>query len=534
MEIEQFDKSKTQYWLPLMIAVAVAAGMFIGKKLQPPALNNIVKASTSLTRNPGKVEEIIRYINARYVDDINSNELSEEAIKAIMKDLDPHSSYHSKEELQRLSENLRGNFEGIGVEFMIIRDTIFVVRVMEEGPSEEQGIQVLDRIIAVNDSIVAGVGIDSEGVISLLKGPEGTDVNVTLYRSGTTKKVNIRRGKIPTTSIDASIMLSDKIGYIKLDGFSATTYSDFMKGMEALIEDHEMKDLVIDLRGNPGGYLQQAIKILDQFFQEKEKVLVYTEGAKSKKFEYKTTGRNFFDVGKIAVLIDENSASASEIIAGAIQDWDRGVVVGRRSYGKGLVQERYPLNDGSAISLTISRYFTPSGRCIQKDYDSKIDYSRELYDRYTNGEFYNRDSVYIADTTKYFTAKGRIVYAGGGISPDVFVPLDTSRFNDAFYALRGPINSDVIDYYEEHPELRKLKMNQFMESFDLNDQRLNKIYSQNNEDNFTSSFDESKDILKYYYKARLARQLFGDNGFYGAWIKEDKGVEVALEALNNG
>ncbi|MBT8219560.1 MAG: S41 family peptidase [Bacteroidia bacterium] len=532
MEKESFDRSHTQFWIPFVIALAMAVGMFIGKKLEPVGSDNVVAASNIPNRQPGKVEEILRYINARYVDDVDDNELSEEAIKAIMDDLDPHSSYHSAEELRRMSENLRGNFEGIGVEFMIIEDTVFVVRVMEEGPSEALGVQVLDRIVAVNDNTIAGMGIDSDSVIALLKGPQGTNVDVTILREGETLELTINRGKIPTTSVDASIMIDDQVGYIKLDGFSATTYTDFMKRMEVLIEDNGMKDLVIDLRSNPGGYLNQAIKILDQFFTEKDKVLVYTQGDKSKKFEYKTTGRNFFDVGDIVVLIDENSASASEIIAGALQDWDRGKIIGRRSYGKGLVQERYPLKDGSAISLTISRYFTPSGRCIQKDYDNPIDYSKELYDRFHNGEYYTRDSIYMADTTKYFTSQGRVVYAGGGISPDIFVPLDTAQFTDVFYAMRGAINTDVIRYFEEHPELGKLTLEQFIKQVNIDDQRLKSLYEELPRNGLTSTFSESRDAIEYYYQARLARQLFGDNGFYTIWITKDDALKVALEALN--
>lgn len=534
MSSERTENSKPNIVLPLIIGLAIAIGMFIGKKLDPFGSGGKLSATSSLNRNPGKVEEILRYIDARYVEDVDDDELSDEAIRAIMSDLDPHSTYHTVDEVKAMSEDMRGNFDGIGVEFMILDDTITILRVMEGGPSEHAGLLAMDRIVAVEDSTVAGIGIKSQDVVSKLKGPSGTEVNVSVYRNGDIQDYKIQRGRIATSSVDASLMLDERTGYIKVDNFSSTTAGDFLEGMRLMIEENEMKDLVIDLRGNPGGYLNQAVNILHQFFKEKDRTLVYTLGDKSKKEEYKTNGRAFFNVENVAVLIDEGSASASEIIAGAMQDWDRAVIVGRRSYGKGLVQSQYALKDGSAIRLTIARYYTPSGRCIQKAYSDSTDYSSELYDRYNNGELYESDKVAIPDTTVYMTAGGRIVYAGGGVSPDVFVPLDTTAYNSAFYAMRGAINNDVVRYFESN-DFSGLDMKEFAKSYEIPERRIRDIFEQQFpvSSERQHSFLSVKDAATTYFKARLGRQIYGDNGFYAVWVQDDPSVAAALKALED-
>jgi len=528
------EKVGTNIVLPLIVGLAIALGMFIGKKLDPNVPGATSSALGTMNRNPGKVEEILRYIDARYVEDVDDVELSDEAIRAIMDDLDPHSTYHSAEEVRAISEGMRGNFDGIGIEFMILDDTLVVLRVMDDGPSLKAGLQVMDRIIAVEDSTIAGIGINSGDVVSQLKGPSGTEVHITVYRNGESLDYNIKRGRIATTSVDAALMLDDHTGYIKVDNFSSTTAGDFLEGMRRMIDEDGMQDLVIDLRGNPGGYLNQAVNILHQLFKEKGRTLVYTLGDKSKKEEYKTNGRAFFDVGNVAVLIDEGSASASEIIAGALQDWDRAVIVGRRSYGKGLVQQQYPLKDGSAIRLTIARYYTPSGRCIQKSYSDTTDYRSELYDRYSNGELYESNKISVPDTTVYQTAGGRTVYAGGGISPDVFVPLDTTTYNSAFYAMRPAINNDVVRYFEEH-DFSSMDLNDFAANYVIPESRIRDIFNSQFPDRMsrTYSFASVRDAASIYFKARLGRQIYGDNGFYSVWIQDDPSIDAALRSLDD-
>lgn len=524
------ESPKTHYIWPLVLGLAVAIGMFIGKKLEPFDRPN---TTTQGYRNLGKVEEILRYINARYVEDVDEAQLSDDAIMAIMKDLDPHSTYHTAEQRRRMMESMSSSFEGIGVEFLILDDTITILQILEGGPSEALGLQILDRITHVNDTLVAGVGITNTQVIQKLKGPSQTGVDVTIKRGNESIDYTIKRGRVKTSSIDVAMMLNENTGYIKIDNFSATTYEDFMQGMERMVKEEKMKDLVVDLRGNPGGYLRPAVQILNQFFSEKDKVLVYTEGVKSKRSDHKTNGRNFFDVENVALLIDEGSASASEIMAGAIQDWDRGVIIGRRSYGKGLVQEEYELQDGSAIRLTVSKYFTPSGRCIQKAYGDSLDYNSEYYDRYASGEVYSVDQVKINDTTRYMTAGGRIVYAGGGIIPDVFIPLDSTEFNSGFYAMREAINLDVVRFYEANPGLRKWTIEQFSEEFIVPDDRIRKVYESEKIPQMGISYRSVIDASRRYFKARLGRQLFRNEGFFQTWLEYDKEVEAALEALRD-
>lgn len=534
MSTDNFDKQHTKIALPIIVGLAIALGMFIGKKLDPVHAGAQSAALSAVNRNPGKVEEILRYIDARYVEDVDNGELSDDAIRTIMDELDPHSSYHSVEEVRSMSEGMRGNFDGIGIEFMLLKDTITVLRVMPDGPSLRAGIQAMDRIIAVEDTTVAGIGIASAQVVSKLKGPSGTDVEVTIFRDGQELDFNIKRGSIATTSVDAALMLDDHTGYIKVDNFSSTTAGDFLEGLRVLKEEHQMKDLVIDLRGNPGGYLNQAVLILHQLFKERDRVLVYTLGDKSQKEEYKTNGRAFHDIGDVAVLIDEGSASASEIIAGALQDWDRAIIVGRRSYGKGLVQQQYSLNDGSAIRLTIARYYTPSGRCIQKSYSDSTDYRSELYERFNNGELYESDKIAIPDTTEYMTAGGRTVYAGGGISPDVFVPLDTTQYNAAFYAMRVALNNEVIEYFEEH-DFSDAELYDFSKNYEIPDARIRKVFNKQFPDARERSYNYAsvQKAATLYFKSRLGRQIFGDNGFYAVWTQDDSSIEVALKSLES-
>ena len=373
---------KLNIWLPLLFALVLVAGMLIGTKLRPaPKGVSVANPNAEVpvsAMGQGKIEELIRYIEARYVDDVDRETLVQEAINEILSKLDPHSNYISAEDLKGVNESLEGEFDGIGIEFLVVDDTLIVVTPLAGGPSETAGVLAGDKIVEVSDSIISGVNMKSSDVMDLLRGKKGTEVTVKILRGKDTHEITIIRDKIPNHSVDVSYMLDEKTGYIKVNRFSATTYEEFMKSLEELKEKNNMEDLVIDLRGNPGGYLNEATSILSQLFKEQKRLMVYTEGRTVKRNDYETTGRNFHQVDDIAVLIDEGSASASEIVAGAMQDWDRAVVIGRRSFGKGLVQEQYQLSDGSALRLTVARYFTPSGRLIQKDYEDKEAYNLSL------------------------------------------------------------------------------------------------------------------------------------------------------------
>ncbi|MEL6865693.1 MAG: S41 family peptidase, partial [Bacteroidota bacterium] len=477
-----------------------------------------------------------RYIEARYVDDIDREELADQVINNLLEQLDPHSNYISSKQLKEVNEQLEGNFEGIGIEFMLLEDTIRVISPIAGGPSEAVGVLAGDKIVEIEDSLVAGVEIKNRDIISMLRGKKGTKVDVGILR-GLEDKVRtftITRDEIPLHSIDVSIMVDKETGYIKVNRFSANTYKEFMEGLENLISKHEMKNLVIDVRQNPGGYLQEATKILSQLFDEKGKLLVYTEGRTTHRNDYETTGKPFFDIDQIAVLIDEGSASASEILAGAIQDWDRGVIVGRRSFGKGLVQEQYGLKDGAALRLTVARYYTPSGRSIQKDYDDREEYDQDVFDRYENGELLSADSIDITDTTKYRTEKGRIVYGGGGISPDIFTPIDSLVFNEHYIELRQQVPQYVYAYVDERREIFDQSLDQFMRSFRVDSELIEDFVAfatKNGVESNPRELARCKDRLKLMIKSRIARHLYQEEGLYRVLNEEDPAVLKALDAF---
>ncbi len=538
---KQFVPRKLKIWLPLLLSLVLVLGMLVGIKMQTnPAEVAVVTQKQQIPPSAlgqGKIEEFIRYIEAKYVDDINQDELVKEAIDNILKQLDPHSNYISADHLKEVNEQLQGNFEGIGIEFLIMDDTIVVVSPLAGGPSEKIGILEGDRIVEIGDSLVAGVHITTADIMAELRGAKGTEVSIGILR-GNEKEIRsftITRDKIPVNSVDVAYMLDEETGYIKINRFSANTYKEFMEGLETLVEKKGMKDLVIDLRQNPGGYLQEATDILSQLFKEKNKLLVYTEGRTASRSDYESTGRSFFDIDDIAVLIDEGSASASEILAGAIQDWDRGVIVGRRSFGKGLVQEQYRLRDGSAIRLTVARYYTPSGRLIQKSYKNLKDYDEDVANRIQHGEMYSKDSIPIADTTVYLTAGGRVVYGGGGITPDFFIPLDPNILNDYYLHLRPFIRTFVFHYLSGHKaDFEQLTLEEFQADNFVNEDVLNDFLAfakQRGVKNNSRQWRRIKPEFKRLIKADLAKNLFGNKGYYSVWNLEDKTVKKALEVL---
>jgi len=425
----------------------------------------VVKAQTYDPKNTDqKINYALQLFRMAYVDKVDAPKLTQDAIIQMLKELDPHSVYISKEELDKMNEPLVGNFDGVGIQFQILKDTIIVVEVISGGPSEKVGIIAGDKIVSIDGKPATGDSINNAFVLSKLRGKKGTVVTVAMLRKNKNKILDftITRDKIPLTSIDAILMATPEVGYIRLDRFSRTSMDEFHKALSDL-KTQGMKDLILDLRGNGGGFMDIAIELADEFLNA-EKLIVYTEGISSPKQSFNSTARGGFEKGKLVLLIDEGSASASEIVSGAVQDWDRGLVVGRRSFGKGLVQRPFDLPDGSVIRLTTARYHTPSGRCIQKSYsDGLDDYYGDFAKRYNNGELSNADKIHFPDSLKYFTNNKRVVYGGGGIMPDIFIPIDTSKISDYYIDLRrkNVFNDYVMDYIDKNRDALKLKYPEF-------------------------------------------------------------------------
>lgn len=518
--------------VPFVLACVLASGIYLGFKLQERRQNRANVYTTSTSNS--KLDNVLRLIDAKYVDTVDVNKLYDEAIADILSKLDPHSTYLPPVESQQETEIMAGNFEGIGIEFMISKDTLQVVVPIAGGPSEQVGLNAGDKIIKINDTLVAGVKITNEDVIKKLKGPKGTKVKVSvLKRNGKIINYTITRDKIPIYSVDAAFMLNEQTGFIKINRFSQNTYFEFAEKLDALLSKG-MKNLIIDLRGNGGGFLDQAVKITDELLDGK-KLIVYTEGRTSPKVEQNAGKIGNFETGNLAILIDEGSASASEIVSGAIQDWDRGTIIGRRSFGKGLVQEEIPFSDGSAVRLTIAKYYTPSGRSIQKDYSNGVDaYYHELEDRYVH-----KDSAYTKTKEKspeYKTKiKGRTVYGGGGITPDIIVPLDTSMFNplvlEVLYS--SVMNEFVYNYYQSNKASLQYKdLPTFNTQFNVSPELYAKFLAyayQNGVNKKFSNFEAaSKNYLSMRLKAYMAKQLFQMNGFYYVLAQDDKMIDKAL------
>ncbi len=515
-------------WFPLFIAAALAAGVYIGIKIGkriPYVLEN-----TAPSTGNSSLDEIIRYVNARYVDDVPQDSLVGNAIEQLLGNLDPHSAYIPSKNLEMVNDQLDGDFEGIGVEYLLNEDTITIVSTIPGGPSEQVGITSGDKIVTVEDSIVAGVKITSEKIISKLRGHKGTKVKVGVLRGKQLLSMVITRDEIPNHSVDAGFMLDTKTGYIKVNRFAENTYREFMEKLDPMVEKQGLKDLVIDLRGNPGGYVHKAVDILNQCFKDKDKLLLYTEGKHSPKQEYKTNGQAFYHIENISVLIDEGSASASEIVAGALQDWDRAKIIGRRSFGKGLVQEQYPLSDGSALRLTISRYYTPSGRCIQKPYKGNAKYDEDIETRFKRGELSDEAKNANQDSTTFQTASGRTVRGGGGISPDIFVPVEAALLNEYFVKLRAHIPSFAIAYAQNNKTSLPQNANDFIYN-PLNTNTLSQFISfceskgiaKNN-----AELAKCQSLLETMLKARIGKTAYNDEAQYRILAANDAMVAKAL------
>lgn len=490
-----------------------------------------------------KLLSALKIINYAYVDSVDNSRLTEEAIRSILKELDPHSNYFTKEEIKKANEPLEGNFEGVGIQFQIHRDTILVVAPIPGGPSDDVGIRAGDKIIKINGENATGKEINNKYVRDHLRGKKGTKVNVAIKRNGRKKLIDftITRDEIPLHSVDASYMLSDKIGTIKVSRFSKTTLDEFKEAIKELRAEG-MEELVLDLRGNPGGFLQTARDLADQFLDD-QKLIVFTEGRKAPRRELKATSQGAFEKGKLIVLINEGSASASEIVSGAVQDWDRGLVVGRRSFGKGLVQRPFTLPDSSVIRLTTARYHTPSGRSIQRPYEEgeKEEYYKDIRERMEHGEFVHADSITFPDSLKYSTKNGRTVYGGGGIMPDIFVPWDSTQYSDYYTDIiknRVP-NSYVLKYLEGEREALKndyKNVKEFKSRYTLDEDFMNGFteYAQSEGVEFDKEgYQQSKRQIRYMLKALIARNLFDISAYYEIISMIDQTLQKSVELLKD-
>ena len=510
---------------------------------------SLVGFSTAQNQKPSKAQlnaqkfaTTMYLIDNFYVDTANSDKLVEEAIVAVLKELDPHSAYISKKDVEKANEPLVGSFEGIGVTFQLIRDTITVISPTAGGPSEKVGIMTGDKFIKIDGEDAFGKKVNNEYVQKHLRGKKGSKVTVSVMRGGDPELIDfeIIRDKIPLNSINAAFMLNNQIGYIKLDQFARDSDEEFKKAF-AKLSSQGMKSLVFDLRGNTGGFLSTAIELVDEFLTE-DKLIVFQEGLHQPRQEWRSTSNGLFTKGNLVVLIDEGSASASEILSGAIQDHDRGVVIGRRSFGKGLVQQPKSLPDGSIIRLTTARYHTPTGRCIQRPYEDGVEeYHKEMLKRLENGEYFHADSIHFPDSLKYKTDGGRTVYGGGGIMPDIFIPVDTS-FNSKLYTnlvRKGTLNRFTTDYALQHRDEMLKKYTdfaQFNKEFTVGDDLiagLKKVGEENKVEWNEEEFARSEKFIRLQVKALIARNVYEMQQYYEVMLAEDNGVQKAIEILSN-
>lgn len=533
--------NRSSVWQPTIIGISIAIGILVGYVIQ--GRNSLPATKFVTIGKSGKLDEVLGYIDQKYVEEVDNEALSNAAIEEILSELDPHSYYLSAEEMSSVREEMTGNFEGIGIEFFIVNDTIMVVTPLSGGPSEALGIQSGDKIIMIDDTLVAGTGITNSGVVKRLKGPKGTQVKVSIKRNGKKDLIDydIKRDKIPIYSVDAGFMVDDQTGYIKISRFNANTYREFREAMEPL-EAAGIKNLVLDLRQNPGGYLEEAIKILDEFIDGR-KELLYTKGRQHPKFTYNAKRPGVFENGELVVLIDQGSASASEILAGCIQDWDRGKIIGTRSFGKGLVQEQYDFSDGSAMRLTIAKYYTPSGRCIQKPYVFGDEhYDEDMGNRYDSGELFSADSIAVNDSLVYYTkVLKRKVYGGGGIIPDVFVPFDTLGYDEFYRKLfqNGLMQQFAYDYYAVH----KSDWDAYTDFKDFDAKFLIKgaimtqflAYVKDNGIDIPNTISPATEAnIENRLKAYMAKQHWNGDGFYPVLLENDAVFKSAMQSLKDG
>lgn len=529
--------SNTKKYIPLMIGIAIAVGVFIGGKLNFTDTSDRLFTTNS---KKDKLNRLIDYIDYEYVEEINTDSIVDVTVNGILDNLDPHSTYIPKEDLERVTQNMRGDFVGIGINYYPYKDTLAVIRPIDGGPSKRAGILGGDRIIMTDGDSIIGDNFDTQKISKRLKGEKGTKVKLKVYRPQTNEflDIKVKRGNIPIKSVEAAYMLTDNLGYIKINRFAESTYKEFKQALDKL-QDKGATKLALDLRDNPGGFLGIAEQIADEFLED-DKLILFTKNKKGRRENTYATSRGDFEEGQVYILINESSASASEVIAGALQDNDKGVIIGRRSYGKGLVQREMALGDGSAVRLTVSRYYTPTGRSIQKPYNNGRNraYFNDYYKRLSNGELMDSENIIIEDSLKFTTPNGKVVYGGGGIIPDVFVPLDRSFENETINYLR---NSGHFGYFvfEELDKNRAIyngvSKRDFIDNFSVSDDIVVRFQQYVNKLEGTKiSFVAFNDIIKRLIKATLARQLYDDNAFEEIVNKSDIMIdEVILLSQEN-
>ncbi len=532
-------------YLPFLFAIVLALGILLGLNLnfgKTPAGTTEKKFFSIGFDRYDKLGDIVNYIMESYVDSLNREKLTQETIVNLLRNLDPHSSYIPASAFRQMNDPLMGSFEGIGIEFNMMTDTVVVINPVPGGPSESIGIRAGDRIVKVEGEPIAGVNMNTQDVVNKLKGPKGTKVTVGVQRRGVDEllEFTITRDKIPSYSLDIAYMIDDVTGYIKLGQFSATTHQEFRSAMERL-KRHGMEQLILDFRGNGGGFLEASIQLADELLQP-QSLIVYTDGLNRPKTQAYARRNGLFETQPLVILIDEWSASASEIVAGAVQDHDRGVIIGRRSFGKGLVQEQVQLGDGSALRLTVARYYTPSGRSIQRPYDNgREEYYTDFMQRMLDGELEHPDSIRNNDSLRFKTTAGRTVYGGGGITPDIFIPLVTEERTPYFIqaANRGLIYRFAFDHADNNREqlTRFDDAADYRENFRVSDQLLREFIdfaAQNGVKYNETEFMGARTLISTQIKAYIGRNIFGNEGFFPVLNQHDNAITKALEVLHSG
>lgn len=527
---------KNKSLMPIIYSAILVAGIFLGIYL---AKSNGITATSQSNDDMSYINDVFSLIDKEYVDTINIKDLQVKAVTHILESMDPHSEYIKPEVLEDVNDNLQGSFHGIGVSFRIEKDTIAIINTIKGGPSEKVGIMAGDRIVYVGDTLVAGTKVTNKDAMRLLKGPKKTKVDVKIKRRGVDELLDftIVRDVIPTHSVDVAYMIDDEIGFVKMTKFSATTHKEFVEAIKKL-KSEGMKKLILDLRDNTGGYLGESVGVVDELLED-NKLIVYTEGEHRERAYLFSRHRGLWEDKDVVVLINEGSASASEIVAGALQDNDRGTIIGRRSFGKGLVQEQFDLGENGALRLTVARYYTPTGRCIQKPFTgNKEEYLLEEYSRYTTGEMFNIDSIHFADSLKYITPEGRIVYGGGGIMPDIYVPLenDSSHYFFNKMANSGILFQYAFDYADAHRKkiLSYGDVKNFDKKFVFTDAMFDELMRRAEEKKITGNKadkDKARELSEPLFKAYVARDVFGDEAFYVLYEPIDEILQEAISKL---
>lgn len=522
---------KNRAYIPLLLGVALALGFLLGGYFNFPAQHK-----RWLTNNPkNKLNRLLELIDTEYVDSINTDSIVDLTVTNILAQLDPHSVYMSPEVQAEEAQNMKGDFVGVGINFFLYKDTVAVVKPLENGPSARAGIKSGDRILFAGKTKLFGRKLDSDYLFSEFRGAQGSSLELTVYRKSTRQKfkVRLKRDVVPIKSVDAAFMLTPTVGYLKINRFAETTYDEFQRGLTQLREAG-MKTFIIDLRDNSGGYMEMAIKIADELLPD-NKLIVFTKDKKGKAEKSYATEAGDFEIGKVCVLINENSASASEILAGAIQDNDRGIIIGRRSFGKGLVQKEVDFDDGSAVRLTVARYYTPTGRSIQKPYKKgdEADYENEFNERFENGELFDKDSIKVADTLKFKTPQGKIVYGGGGIVPDVFVSLEGPKGAESIpYIMQesGIVGHFVFEQLDtQRAQLSQMGLHKLTEYLTKTDKYFKLFERYLSQMGLHVRLQAQKGLVKKYLTAEFAGQLFGDQKYFEMVLQDDPMIEAALQ-----